>query len=52
MSDNLMFINDKITDNEEIPAWKLLDEACRKWAVLSQHEKTLSDYQKIKESYE
>lgn len=31
--------------NEEIPAWKALDEACRKWAILSGHEKDLERYE-------
>jgi hypothetical protein len=39
-------------DNEEIPAWKQLEEVCRKWAVLSQHENDLSNYQKMKELYQ
>ena len=37
---------------EEIPAWKLVDLICRKWAVMSGHEKDQSDYQKRKEMYE
>lgn len=39
-------------DDEEIPAWKELDNVVRKWAVLSGMEKDLSDYQKRKELYE
>lgn len=39
-------------DSEEVPAWKLVDEALRKMAVLSQHEKVQSDYAKMKEMYQ
>lgn len=34
-----------IEQNSEIPAWKALDEVCRKWAVLSGHEKDLLKYE-------
>ena len=30
---------------QEIPAWQALDEVCRKWAVLSLHEKDLKNYE-------
>jgi hypothetical protein len=43
---------DAKADDEEIPAWKRLDIVMRKWAVLSQHEKELSDYAKMKEMYQ
>jgi len=43
---------DAIVDDLEIPAWKRLDIAVRKWAILSQFEKEQSDYQKRKELYE
>ena len=39
------------SDDEEIPAWKRLDIVTRKWAVLSQHENDLAQYQKIQELY-
>ena len=51
MSNDLVFSTPE-AENQEIPAWKPLDEALRKMAVLSQHEKDLSNYQKMKESYE
>ena len=35
----------RFEQNEEIPAWKALDEVCRKWAVLSLHEKDLLKYE-------
>ena len=38
--------------NEEIPAWKLIDLVCRKWAVMSGHEKDQDNYVKMKEMYE
>jgi hypothetical protein len=46
-----IWLDAKVNDNE-IPAWKQLDIVIRKWAVISGLEKDLSDYQKIKESYE
>jgi hypothetical protein len=51
MQDNetLIFTNNEITD---VPPWKLVDEALRKMAVLSQHENSLSDYAKMKEQYQ
>ena len=52
MSNDLLFLEAARADDEEIPAWKRLDIACRKWAILSQHEKDLSDYQKMKEMYQ
>lgn len=52
MSNDMLFLEAARADDEEIPAWKRLDIVCRKWAILTQHEKTLSDYQKLKESYE
>ena len=36
----------------EIPAWKALDNVCRKWVALSGFEKDQSDYQKMKEQYQ
>ena len=42
---------DAKSDDEEIPAWKRLDIVTRKWAVLSQFEKDLSNYAKMKEYY-
>ena len=42
---------DAIAEDEEIPAWKRLDIVTRKWAVLSQHENDLAQYQKIQEMY-
>lgn len=44
--------NEQQQEKEEIPAWKLVDLICRKWAVMSGHEKDQSDYQKRKELYE
>ena len=40
-----------ISEDPEIPAWKSLDNVIRKWAVLSQHENDLAQYQKIQELY-
>ena len=39
-------------DGVEIPAWKELDEVCRKWATLSNFEKDQSNYAKMKEQYQ
>ena len=52
MLNETLFFETPRADDEEIPAWKRLDEVCRKWAILSQHEKDLSDYQKMKEFYQ
>jgi hypothetical protein len=52
MSNNMLFFEAARADDEEIPAWKRLDIVTRKWAILSQHEKDLSDYQKMKEMYQ
>ncbi len=52
MSNDLLFLEAARADDEEIPAWKRLDIVCRKWAILTQHEKDLSDYQKMKELYQ
>jgi len=41
-----------ITDDDEIPAWRRLDIATKKWANLTQMEEDLSDYQKRKEMYQ
>jgi hypothetical protein len=41
-----------ITDDGEIPDWKRLDIATKKWANLTQMEDDLSDYQKRKEMYQ
>jgi len=38
--------------DEEIPAWKRLDDVTRKWAALTGMENDLSDYQKRKEFYQ
>lgn len=51
LNETLIFEESRAND-EEIPVWKRLDEVCRKWAILSQHEKGLSDYQKMKEMYQ
>jgi hypothetical protein len=37
---------------EQIPAWKLLDEITRKWAVMSGMEKDLENYEKRKIIYQ
>jgi hypothetical protein len=41
----------RFEENEQIPAWKALDEVCRKWAALSGHENDWAQYQKIQEMY-
>ena len=37
--------------NQEIPAWKALDEVVRKWAILSGHEKDMENYQKLQQTH-
>ena len=46
MSNDLIFSTPE-AENPEIPSWKPLDEALRKMAVLTQHEKDLENYEKI-----
>jgi hypothetical protein len=41
-----------IVDDDEVPAWKRLDNVTRKWAALTGMENDLSDYQKRKELYQ
>ena len=51
-NDNGFYIGlTRFEQNQEIPAWKALDEVCRKWAVLSMHENDLAQWQKIQEMY-
>ncbi len=52
MSNDLFFLEAARADDEEIPAWKRLDIACRKWAILSGFEKDQNAYQKLKEDYD
>jgi len=49
MAADLFFVEHAIADDEFIPDWKRLDIVCRKWAILSQHEKEQEMYQKLKE---
>ena len=42
---------DANVEEDEVPAWKSLDNVIRKWAVLSQHEDDLAKYTKIQEMY-
>jgi hypothetical protein len=37
-------------DNDEVPGWKHLDEAVRKWAAMTGMENDLSYYQRLKEN--
>ena len=43
---------DAVTDDEEIPAWKRLDIALRKMATLTQHEKDLENYEKMRQEWQ
>ena len=51
MPNDMLFFEAARADDDEIPAWKRLDIVTRKWAILSQHENDLSEYQKIQEMY-
>jgi hypothetical protein len=51
MPNDMLFFEAARADDEEIPAWKRLDIVTRKWAILSQHENDLAEYQKIQEMY-
>ena len=51
-NDNGFYIGlTRFEQNQEIPAWKALDEVVRKWAVLSGHEKDMAEYEKIQKMY-
>lgn len=47
MTQDMNFMNAR-ADDEEIPAWKRLDIALRKMAILTQHEKDLENYEKLR----
>ena len=49
---NAEFILNAKADDGEVPAWKLVDLICRKWAIMSQFEKDLSDYETRKVIYQ
>lgn len=51
MQENENIIDSAIID-DDIPAWKRLDNVIRMWAVMSQFEKEQSDYLKMKELYQ
>jgi hypothetical protein len=48
MSNDIIFTSAENAD-PEIPAWKALDEVCRKWATLSGFEKDQNFYEKLRE---
>lgn len=41
----------RFEQDEEIPAWKALDEVVRKWATMSGLEKDLENYEKLRQTY-
>jgi len=49
---NNQILNDLVEYNNSNASWKLVDEALRKMAVLSGHEKDQNAYQKRKETYQ
>lgn len=51
MSNEILFLEAARADDEEIPAWKRLDIACRKWAIQSLFEKDQEMYQKLRSEY-
>jgi hypothetical protein len=51
MSNDMLFLDARV-DDEEIPAWKRLDIALRKMATLTQHEKDLENYEKIRQEWQ
>ena len=51
MTSDMLFM-DARADDEEIPAWKRLDIALRKMAILSQHEKDLETYEKMRQEWQ
>ena len=46
-NETLVFTSEK---NNDIPPWKLLENALKAMAILSQHEKMLSDYEILKQN--
>ena len=51
-NDNGFYIGlTRFEPEEEIPAWKALDEVIRKWVVMSGLEKDLENYEKLRQSY-
>jgi hypothetical protein len=50
MTQDMNFMNAR-ADDEEIPAWKRLDIALRKMAVLTQFEKDQEKYAKLQAEY-
>ena len=51
MTSDMLFM-DARADDEEIPTWKRLDIALRKMAILSQHEKDLENYEKMRQEWQ
>ena len=51
MTSDMLFM-DARADDEEIPAWKRLDIALRKMAILTQHEKDLENYEKMRQEWQ
>ena len=51
-NDNINILSDEKPETNEIPGWKHLDEAVRKWAVMTGMENDQSYYQKLKEQYQ
>ena len=51
MTSDMLFM-DARADDEEIPAWKRLDIALRKMAILSQHVKDLENYEKMRQEWQ
>jgi hypothetical protein len=50
LSNTPFFTNEEIV-GDDVPAWKLLDNVVRQWAVLSQHEKSMNDYETLASVY-
>lgn len=50
LSNTPIFTSEEIAENE-VPAWKLLDNVVRQWAILSQHEKAMNDYETLAAIY-
>jgi hypothetical protein len=44
--------NTEIVENTELEPWQLLDQVVRKWAIMSQHEKVMQDYNNLKQIYD
>jgi len=51
-NEQILSFNQKTDEKTENDAWRELDTVVRKWAVMTNFEKDLNNYQKMKEMYQ